>query len=159
MRVSLALATATALLCGVMLLGSSSSRAATSISSISAKCSGHRALRASNSVCEYRFEQPFLLSGYSRGGASTLTYVIQCASDRSWPPKDAAIDRRVWFKRSFRVKGNFTLLGARDAPPAAEHCFAMRGKAPILSVTLKMNRGVTRTNLVVRLDNSLPWGS
>ncbi|MGA9761340.1 MAG: hypothetical protein WBQ14_02845 [Gaiellaceae bacterium] len=156
MRVSVALATATALLCGVMLLGSSSSRAA---SSISARCSGYKALRASNSVCEYRFEQPFLLSGYSRGGASTLTYAIQCASDRSWPPKDAAIDRRVWYKRSFKVSGNFALLGARDAPSAAEHCFVARGKTPILSVTLKMNRGVTRTNLVVKLDNSLPWGS
>jgi hypothetical protein len=155
--VALAIAMAMALLCSVPLFGSSAGQAASSSRSISARCFGYKAPRVSNSVCEYRFEQPFLLSGYSKGGASTLTYTVQCASDRLWPPKDAAIDRRAWYKRSFKVSGNFALYGARYAPPAAEHCAAARGKVPVLSVMLKMNRGVTKTSLIVRLDNSLPW--
>ncbi|HEY5478284.1 MAG TPA: hypothetical protein VIJ84_01570 [Gaiellaceae bacterium] len=158
MRIGIAVALVTALLCGVLQLGSSTGQAAVSTGSISAKCFSYRATRSSNTFCEYRFEQPFLLTGYSKGGSSILSYTVQCGEDGSWPLKTAAIDRKVWFRRSFTVKGNFKLYGGDGAPSAARHCDPAQGKAPVLSVTLKMGRGVTKTNLIVRLDSSLPWG-
>ena len=158
MRIGIAVALVTALLCGVLQLGSSTGQAAVSTGSISAKCFSYRATRSSNTFCEYRFEQPFLLTGYSKGGSSILSYTVQCGEDGSWPLKTAAIDRKVWFRRSFTVKGNFKLYGGDGAPSAARHCDPAQGKAPVLSVTLKMGRGVTKTNLTVRLDSSLPWG-
>ena len=158
MRIGIALTLATALLCAVLQFDLSTGQAAASTSSISAKCFSYKAARSSNTVCEYRFEQPFLLTGYSKGGSSSLSYTVQCGEDGSWPLKTAAIDRKVWFRRSFTVKGNFKLYGGGGAPAAARHCDPAQGKAPVLSVTLKMGRGVTKTNLTLRLDSSLPWG-
>jgi hypothetical protein len=132
------------------------SRAATSTSSISARCLGYKLARTSVSLCEYRFEQPFLLTGYSKGGSSALSYTVQCGNDGASPI--STIDHKVWYKRSFTVNGNFKVHGGAGAPLAARHCAADQGKAPVLSVTLKMNRGTIKTNLIVRLDNSLPWG-
>ena len=151
-------ALATALLCSVTLLDSSVSQAANSTASVSARCFSNRSARVSSTVCEYGFEQPFLLRGYSKGGTSTLSYSVQCGRDSSWPKNKEAIEHKAWYRRSVKVRGSFKIYGGRGAPPAARHCVAARGKAALLSVTLKMNRGVTKTNLIVRLDSSLPWG-
>jgi hypothetical protein len=148
-------ALALVLLCGVPLLASSAGRAATSVS---AKCIGSKSFRLSSTVCEYHFQQPFLLSGYSTGGSSTLSYAVQCGHSPIWPMKNAVIDRRVWYKRSITVSGAFSVLGAKGAPLAAKHCVAANGKAAVLIVKLKMSKRVKRTNLDVRLDSSLPWG-
>jgi hypothetical protein len=149
---------AATLLCGFPLLDSNTSQAASSTSSVRARCVSSKEARTSSTVCEYRFEQPFLVSGYSSGGQSTLSYSVQCGKDSAWPVRKEAIEHRAWYRRSLTVRGNFKILGGKGAPPAARRCDAARGKAALLSVTLTMSRGVTKTNLVVRLDSSLPWG-
>jgi len=69
------------------------------------------------------------------------------------------IDRKVWFRRSLTVRGAFSVLGAKGTPLAAKRCAAKgKGKAALLTVKLKMSKRVTRTNLVVTMDSSLPWG-
>jgi hypothetical protein len=151
-------ALALALLCSVSLSGSSAGQAATSASVVSAKCYGYKGFHSSSTICEYRYGQPFLLKGYSRGGPSTLSYVVQCANNPTRPMRNAVIDRKVWYMRSITVKGAFTVLGAKSTPLAAKHCAAANGKAPLLTVKLKMGKSVTKTNLVVRMDSSLPWG-
>ena len=156
MRVWLALALA--LLCSVLLLGSSAVRAATSPSPVGTKCYGYKEFRSSSTICEYRYGQPFVLKGYSKGGPSTLSYAVKCGNGPAWPMKSAAIDRRAWYRRSTIVRGAFSVYGAKGTPLAAKHCVAANGKAPLLTAKLKMSKPVTRTNLVVRMDSSLPWG-
>jgi hypothetical protein len=151
-------ALALALLCSVPLFGSSAGRAATSPSPASAKCYGYKGFRLSSATCEYRYGQPFVLKGYSKGGPSTLSYTVRCGNGPTWPMKSAAIDRRVWYRRSTTVRGAFSVYGAKGTPLAAKHCVAASGKAPLLTVKLKMSKTVTRTNLLVRMDSSLPWG-
>jgi hypothetical protein len=154
----IAFAAAAALLCGFPLLVSGTSQAASSTSPVRARCVSFKEAHTSSTVCEYRFEQPFRVSGYSNGGQSTLSYSVQCGTYSAWPVRKAAIEHRAWYRRSLTVRGNFKILGGKGAPSAARHCDAASGKAALLSVTLTMSRGVTRTNLVVRLDSSLPWG-
>ena len=155
LRVASALVTA--LLCSIPLFSSSAGFAANSADSIGDRCFSSKAIGVSSTVCDYSLGQPFFLKGYSRGGSSTLTYTVQCGSDPSWPTRKAAIDRRIWYRRSISVTGNFKIFGDKDTLPAARHCVAARGKTAVLSVTLKMSRSATRTNLIVRLDSSLPW--
>jgi hypothetical protein len=156
LRVLVALTTT--LLCSIPLYSSGASLAGTPSRPIGDKCFSHKAIGVSSTVCDFAVGQPFLLRGYSKGGPSTLSYTVQCGNDPSWPMSKAAIDRRVWYKRSLTVKGNFKVYGTKDTLSATRHCAAARGKAALLSVKLKMSKRVTRTNLVVRLDSSLPWG-
>ena len=147
------------LLCSASLLAASTSQAAGSAGAVSARCFSQKSFRSSSTVCEYRFEQPFLLTGYSRGGSSTLSYAVQCGNSPTWPLKSAMIDRKVWFRRSLTVRGAFSVLGAKGTPLAAKRCAAKgKGKAALLTVKLKMSKRVTRTNLAVTMDSSLPWG-
>ncbi len=155
----IATALAAALLSSLPLVASSSSQAAVSTSSISARCFSYKTDRVTNSVCEYVFEQPFLLKGYSDGGPSVLSYAVRCGPALTWPVNVSAIDDRVGYKRSITVRGSFNVLGGKGAPTAARRCAAQRKMAAFLTVKLKMGRGVTKTNLIVKLDNSLPWGS
>ncbi|MGC9974008.1 MAG: hypothetical protein ABSC36_01280 [Gaiellaceae bacterium] len=156
MRITTALVTA--LLCGVLLFGSSVSQAAPAATWGGTRCLGYKEPRASNTVCDYGFRQPFVLKGYSRGGSSTLSYTVQCRKNTSDPPRRAQIDHRIWFKRTFTVQGNFKIYGTRDALPATRHCDAAHGEGPVLTVRLEMGKGTTRTSLIVSLDSTLPWG-
>jgi len=149
-----ATALAFTLLCSASLLAASTSQAA---GAVSARCFSQKSFRSSSTVCEYRFEQPFLLKGYSKGGSSTLSYAVQCGNSPTWPLKSSMIDRKVWFRRSLTVRGAFSVLGAKGTPLAAKRCTA-KGKAALLTVKLKMSKRVTRTNLAVTMDSSLPWG-
>jgi hypothetical protein len=158
LRISIALATA-ALLCSISLLGSGASQAAGRDNSIGAKCLGYKTSHVSITVCDYGLRQPFLLRGYSRGGSSTLSYTVQCGNAAFWPTRRAAIDHRVWFRRSVTVSGRFKIYGVKDTPRAARHCAVAKGKTAFLTIKLKMGKRVTRTNLVVRLDSTLPWGN
>jgi hypothetical protein len=153
----IATALAVALLGSIPLFGSGVGQAATSASQIGPKCFNYKATRVSSTICDYGFELPFSLTGYSRGGSSSLSYTVQCGNGTSWPMSPAAIDRRVWYKRSLTVRGHFTIFGAKDTLPAASHCQASRGKVALLTVKLRMGEGVTKTSLAVRLDSSLPW--
>ena len=155
MRIVTALATA--LLCGVSLFGSSVSQAASTAKGGGTGCLGYKAPRVSNTVCDYGFGQPFVLKGYSKGGSSTLSYTVQCSKSTYRPGKYGPIDRKIWYKRTFLVKGNFKVYGAKGAFRATRHCDAARGKGPVLTVQLKMGKGTKRTNLIVRLDSNLPW--
>jgi hypothetical protein len=146
-----------ALFCSASLLAASASQAAVSTGAVSARCFSQKSFRSSSTVCEYRFEQPFSLKGYSKGGSSTLSYTVQCGNSPTWPLKSAQIDHRVWFRRSLTVRGSFSVLGAKGTPLAAKRC-AAKGKAALLTVKLKMSKRVTRTNLAVTMDSSLPWG-
>ena len=158
MRITTALATV--LLCGILLFGSSTSQAAASPGkSNRTGCFSYKALHASNTVCDYSFGQPFVLKGYSRGGASTLSYTVQCRKGRHGSIDKALIDRRIWYKRSITVRGSFKVFGSKDALPATRHCIAARGKSPVLTIRLRMGKGVTRTNLVITLDSNLPWSN
>ena len=156
MRIAIGLATA--VLCSIPLYNSGISQAAPSTGSTGAKCFSYKATGVSSAVCDYAFGQPFLLKGFSRGGASTLSYTVRCGNDPSWPTRKAAIDRRIWYKRSFSVRGDFQIYGAKGTLSASRHCVATRGRTALLSVTLKMSKGATRTNLIVRLDTNLTWG-
>lgn len=153
----IATALAFTLLCSASLFAANASQAAVSAGAVSARCFSQKSFRSSSTVCEYRFEQPFLLKGYSKGGSSTLSYSVQCGSSPAWPIKNAKIDRKVWFMRSLTVRGTFSVLGAKGAPLAAKRC-SKKGKAALLTVKLKMSKRVTRTNLAVTMDSSLPWG-
>lgn len=154
-----ATALAFTLLCSASLLAASTSQAAGSAGAVSARCFSQKSFRSSSTVCEYRFEQPFLLKGYSKGGSSTLSYAVQCGNSPTWPLKSSMIDRKVWFRRSLTVRGAFSVLGAKGTPLAAKRCAAKgKGKAALLTVKLKMSKRVTRTNLAVTMDSSLPWG-
>jgi hypothetical protein len=154
----IATALVTALLCGVSLFCSSTSRAASPGNWNGTGCFSYQAPHVSNTVCDYSFGQPFVLKGYSKGGPSTLSYTVQCRTGRHGPMGNSLIDRRIWYKRSISVKGHFKVYGAKGAFPAAKHCVSTRGKGPVLTVSLKMGRTTTRTNLAVTLDSSLPWG-
>ncbi len=154
MRIATALVAA--LLCGV-LFDSSSSQAAPVATWGGTRCLGYKEPRASNTVCDYSFRQPFVLKGYSRGGSSTLSYTVQCRKKTSDPTRSAPIDPKIWFKRTFSVQGNFTVYGTRDALPATRHCDVVHGEGPVLTVRLQMGKGTTRTSLIVSLDSTLPW--
>jgi hypothetical protein len=152
-------ALATALLCGVSLFGSSVSQAAFPAKWNGTGCFSYKALHTSNTVCDYGFGQPFVLKGYSKGGSSTLSYTVQCRKGTHGPMNKALIDRRIWYKRSITVRGNFKVYGAKGAFPATRHCVAAQGKGPVLAIKLRMGRSATRTNLVIRLDSNLPGGN
>ncbi len=145
------------LLCSALSLCSGASRAAAAGSTSGASCSTNKSPGLSNTICDYAFKQPFVLKGYSRGGSSTLTYDVRCGEVATWPLSGAVIERRVWYKHSTTVKGRFAVYGSSSTYLAAGHCLAVRGKRPVLTVKLKMGRGVTGTSLAVRLDESLPW--
>ena len=146
-----------ALLCSAPLLCSGASRAAAAGSTFRASCSTNKSPGLSNAICDYAFKQPFVLKGYSRGGSSTLTYDVRCGEIATWPLSSAVIERRVWYKHATTVKGRFAVYGSKSTFLAAGHCLVVRGKSPVLTVKLKMGRGVTGTSLAVRLDESLPW--
>jgi hypothetical protein len=114
-------ALAVALLGSILLFGSGVSQAATSASTLGPKCFSYKATRVSSTICDYGFEQPFSLTGYSRGGSSSLSYTVQCGNGTTWPMSRAAIDLRVWYKRSLTVRGHFKVFGAKDTVPAASH--------------------------------------
>jgi hypothetical protein len=155
----IATALVTALLCGVPLFSPRVSQAASSATRNDVGCFSYTAPRASNAVCNYGFMQPFVLKGYSKGGPSTLSYAVQCRKGTSGPMNKALVDRRIWYKRSTTVSGTFEIRGVKDAVPAARHCVPAQGMGPVLTISLKMGRGTTRTNLAITLDSSLPWGN
>ena len=149
----------TALLYGVQLFSPSVSQATSPAKWNGTGCFSYQVPRISNAVCDYGFERPFVLKGYSRGGFSTLSYAVQCSRGTNGPKNEALIDRRSWYKRSFTVKGDFKVYGAKGALPATGHCVSADGESPVLTVSLKMGGSVTKTNLSIKLDSDLPWGN
>lgn len=148
----------TALLCSLPLLFPSVSRATSPAKWNGTGCFSYRTPRVSNTVCDYGVEQPFVLNGYSKGGVSTLSYAVQC-SKNTGAANEAPAGGRSWYKRSFTVKGNFTVYGAKSALLATKHCVSADGVSPILTVALKMGESAIKTNLSIRLDSNLPWGN
>ena len=149
---------AVALLCSLPLCRSSTSQAANPSGSIGTRCFSYKVTHISSTICDYGSQQPFLLKGYSKGGTSTLSYAVQCVNHTFWPMHRRASDRKVWYRHSLTVRGNFKVYGTKNALRASRHCSAAEGKAALLTVRLRMTRRVTTTNLVVRLDSALPWG-
>ena len=156
MRIAVALAVA--LLCSLPLYRSSTGQAANPSGSIGTRCFSYKVTHVSSTICDYGSQQPFVLKGYSKGGASTLSYAVQCVNRAFWPMHRRVIDRKVRYRHSVTVKGNFKVYGTKNTRRAARHCSAAKGKAALLTVRLTMTRRVTMTNLVVRLDSTLPWG-
>ena len=146
------------LLCSLPLYRSSTGQAANPNGSIGTRCFSYKVTHVSSTICDYGSRQPFLLKGYSKGGASTLSYTVQCVNRAFWPMHRRVTDRKVWYKNSVTVRGNFKVYGTKYTLRATRHCSAAEGKAALLTVRLKMTRKVTTTNLVVRLDSTLPWG-
>jgi len=131
------LALALALLCSVLLLGSSAVRAATSPSPVGTKCYGYKEFRSSSTICEYRYGQPFVLKGYSKGGPSTLSYAVE-VRERPRLANEKRSDRSTGLVQALDiVRGAFSVYGAKGTPLAAKHCVAANGKAPLLTAKLK----------------------
>ncbi len=147
------------MLCGIPLFYPSVSQATSPAKVNGAECFSYQTPRVSSAVCNYGFEQPFVLKGYSKDGSSTLSYAVQCSRGTYGPTNEALVDRRSWYKRSFTVKGNFKVYGAKSAFPATRHCVSADGRSPVLTVTLKMGKSATKTNLSIKLDSNLPWGN
>jgi hypothetical protein len=156
--VRIAVTLAVASLCSLPLYRSSTGQAANPSGSIGTRCFSYKVTHVSSTICDYGSQQPFLLKGYSKGGTSTLSYAVQCVNRAFWPTRRRVIDRKVWYRHSLTVRGNFKVYGRKTTLRASRHCSAAEGKAALLTVRLRMTRRVTTTNLVVRLDSTLPWG-
>lgn len=145
------------MLCSVPLFFPSVSQATSPAKWDGTGCFSYQTPRVSNTVCDYGVEQPFVLKGYSKGGFSTLSYAVQCSKNTQEPANGVPTGGRSWYKRSFTVKGNFTIYGAKSALLATKHCVSADGMSPILTAALKMGESTIKTNLSIRLDSNLPW--
>ena len=105
MRIAVTLAIA--LLCSLPLYSSSASQVANPSGSIGTRCFNYKVTQVSSTIYDYGSRQPFLLKGYSKGGASTLSYAAQCVNRGFWPMRRRVIYRKVWYRHSVTVRGNF----------------------------------------------------
>jgi hypothetical protein len=119
-------------------------------------CRGWKTTSAAKFVCNYDVEAPFSLTGYSMGGMSTLSYVVQCKKT-SAAPQRVVMYPRVWYRRSQSVGGSFKVYGVKATQDAAKHCDLAEGKDPVLAITLKMGNGVGKVVLNVRIDSAMAW--
>jgi hypothetical protein len=118
-------------------------------------CLGYNTNGTRAVVCNY-LGMPFRLTGYSKGGASTLSYVIQCRKD-GWPGQNVVIYPRVWYQNNQSIKGNFTIYGKKATLNAAAKYCSNKEKIPVLIATLKPGQNAT-VNLTIKLSSTFPWG-
>ena len=119
-------------------------------------CRGWNTTSAAKFVCNYDVEAPLSLTGYSMGGMSTLSYVVQCKKT-SAATQRVVMYHRVWYRRSKSVGGSFKVYGVKATQDAAKHCDLAEGKDPVLAITLKMGNGVGKVVLNVRIDSAMAW--
>jgi len=120
-------------------------------------CTGWNTTGAIHFACNYP-GSPFLLSGYSKGGSSTLSYVIQCEKYTGVPVSPVVMYKRVWYSKAKRVRGNFKAYGSKKLIAASGHCKGNQNKSPVLIVTLKQGNTAPKIYLGIKIDGNLPWG-
>jgi hypothetical protein len=108
-------------------------------------------------ACNYP-GSPFLLSGYSKGGSSTLSYVIQCEKYTGVPVSPVVIYPKVWYSHSQSITNNFNVYGLKGVVAAAKNCVPNQDRAPVLTVTLMSGAANPQISLHMKLDGTLPWG-
>jgi hypothetical protein len=102
-------------------------------------CMRYSAGGADNIICLYD-GTPFKMYGISKGGASTLTYAVQCKKPVV-PWEKQVVYPQVWYKASKSVSGSFAVLGKKAALNAAmKYCNSSYKRTPILIASLKRGR-------------------
>lgn len=118
-------------------------------------CVGYNTDGAMSYACSYP-GSPFLLSGYSNGGSSTLSYVLQCRKGYL-PTNPVVIYPKVLYSHSQSVKGNFKVYGLKSVATSGS-CSANQNKSTVLTATLRQGSSKPSILLRITLDGTLPWG-
>jgi hypothetical protein len=114
-------------------------------------CLGYNTPSATDTVCNYNYLTPFLITG-KINGPGTLTYTVQCQNQ-------GKVRAKVLFKRSLKLKKRkFKIYGVKAAEKAGLRCYTDPGRGPALTVILKLGQGASSGSVHVKLDDTLPWG-